>query len=480
MSQRQFKVIIIGGSVTGLTLAHSLHKIGIDYVVLEKRDTVTPQEGASIGILPNGARILDQLGLYEAIKDKAPPLGATSIHFPDEFVFTSLYPKKILENFGYPIAFLERRQLLRILYDALPDKTRIHVNKTMSTIEYFTKDEMTGARVLTQEGDVYEGDLIVGADGIHSQTRGEIWRRINSSKSAFETAACIDKCILIEYSCCFGISKCVTGLVSGEQVMHMSNGRTLVVIPSKDEVVFWFLVEKLDRKYTYSEAPRFTIDDATALCSQAFTLPIGNGMKFEDVWNKREIVNMLSLEESCLSTWSTGRLVCIGDSIHKMTVNLGQGANCAIEDVAVLSNLLRNMCQLKSGTRPTEQEIDLLLRKFNKEHLSRVTQITNMSKLTVRVHARKGLLHRFVGRYVMPYFGEYFEARPFNMLADAAALDFIPLPKSSYPGWEKYSSKTRGNSRLWPLMFTLPLLYFGLSWIVGIYWKAGYLHAGNS
>ncbi|EFY96953.2 FAD binding domain-containing protein [Metarhizium robertsii ARSEF 23] len=320
MSQRQFKVIIIGGSVTGLTLAHSLHKIGIDYVVLEKRDTVTPQEGASIGILPNGARILDQLGLYEAIEDEAPPLGATRIHFPDGFAFTSLYPKKILENFGYPIAFLERRQLLRILYDALPDKTRIHVNKTMSTIEHFTKDEITGARVLTKEGDVYEGDLIVGADGIHSQTRGEIWRRINSSKSEFEPAECIDKCILIEYSCCFGISKCVTGLIAGEQVMHMRNGRTLVVIPSKDEVVFWFLVEKLDRKYTYSEAPRFTIDDATALCSQVFTLPIGNGIKFEDVWNKREVVNMLSLEESCLSTWSTGRLVCIGDSIHKVSI----------------------------------------------------------------------------------------------------------------------------------------------------------------
>lgn len=100
MSQRQFKVIIIGGSVTGLTLAHSLHKIGIDYVVLEKRDTVTPQEGASIGILPNGARILDQLGLYEAIEDEAPPLGATRIYFPDEFAFTSLYPKKILEKYA--------------------------------------------------------------------------------------------------------------------------------------------------------------------------------------------------------------------------------------------------------------------------------------------------------------------------------------------------------------------------------------------
>lgn len=96
-SEGRFKVIIIGGSVTGLTLAHSLHKIGVDYIVLEKRDQVAPQEGAPTGILPNGARILDQLGLYDAIEKSTAPLGVSQIYYPDGFHFTSSYPRKMHE-----------------------------------------------------------------------------------------------------------------------------------------------------------------------------------------------------------------------------------------------------------------------------------------------------------------------------------------------------------------------------------------------
>lgn len=95
MAPSSFKVIIVGGSVTGLTLAHSLDSIGVDYVVLEKRDEVAPQEGASIGILPNGARVLEQLGLYDAIEKTTAPLGVSHIHFPDGFHFPSPYPKKM-------------------------------------------------------------------------------------------------------------------------------------------------------------------------------------------------------------------------------------------------------------------------------------------------------------------------------------------------------------------------------------------------
>jgi len=62
------KVVIVGGSIAGLVLAHSLHCAGIDYVVLEAGATIDPQVGASIGIFSNGARILDQLGVYDEIE----------------------------------------------------------------------------------------------------------------------------------------------------------------------------------------------------------------------------------------------------------------------------------------------------------------------------------------------------------------------------------------------------------------------------
>jgi len=58
--EKRLKVIIVGGSVAGLTLAHCLHHSNIDFVLLEARKEIAPQVGASIVVLPNGARVLDQ------------------------------------------------------------------------------------------------------------------------------------------------------------------------------------------------------------------------------------------------------------------------------------------------------------------------------------------------------------------------------------------------------------------------------------
>jgi 2-polyprenyl-6-methoxyphenol hydroxylase-like FAD-dependent oxidoreductase len=66
-----FRVLIAGGGIAGLVLAHMLEKFQIDYLLLEAHSEIDPTIGASIGILPNGARILDQLDLYEPIAELA-------------------------------------------------------------------------------------------------------------------------------------------------------------------------------------------------------------------------------------------------------------------------------------------------------------------------------------------------------------------------------------------------------------------------
>lgn len=71
MSAQNFRVIIVGGSVAGLALALMLEKHGIDFIVLEAYPSIAPQVGAGIGILPNGLRVLDQLGCYEDLLKKA-------------------------------------------------------------------------------------------------------------------------------------------------------------------------------------------------------------------------------------------------------------------------------------------------------------------------------------------------------------------------------------------------------------------------
>ena len=60
--------------MAGLTLAHALYHSDIDFVVLEAHDEIAPQVGASIVIFPNGARILDQLGVFDHINGLVEPL----------------------------------------------------------------------------------------------------------------------------------------------------------------------------------------------------------------------------------------------------------------------------------------------------------------------------------------------------------------------------------------------------------------------
>lgn len=93
-----FKVVIVGGSVSGLTLAHCLDRLGVDFELFERHEQIAPQLGASLGILPNGARILDQLGLFDDIEEHIEPLESARIRYADGFRFASRYPKALHER----------------------------------------------------------------------------------------------------------------------------------------------------------------------------------------------------------------------------------------------------------------------------------------------------------------------------------------------------------------------------------------------
>jgi FAD dependent monooxygenase len=74
-SPRPFTAIIIGGSVAGLTLAHMFSRAKINYILLEGRDSLAPQLGTGIVIMPNGCRVLDQMGLLEGMRGHLTPMG---------------------------------------------------------------------------------------------------------------------------------------------------------------------------------------------------------------------------------------------------------------------------------------------------------------------------------------------------------------------------------------------------------------------
>lgn len=68
--------------------------------------------------------------------------------------------------------YLDRQQLLLVLYHSIQDHSKIHVESEVDKIE-----ELDGfVRVVTTNGKSFKGDIVVGADGAYSQVREEMWR----------------------------------------------------------------------------------------------------------------------------------------------------------------------------------------------------------------------------------------------------------------------------------------------------------------
>jgi 2-polyprenyl-6-methoxyphenol hydroxylase-like FAD-dependent oxidoreductase len=93
-----FKVIIAGGGIGGLTLAILLEKFQIDYLILEAHDDIAPPVGASIGMMPNGLLILDQLGCYDAVKAVAKSGELNHLHIRDSNGTSMAYTEHFAEH----------------------------------------------------------------------------------------------------------------------------------------------------------------------------------------------------------------------------------------------------------------------------------------------------------------------------------------------------------------------------------------------
>ena len=87
-------------------------------------------------------------------------------------------------RFGFPIAFLDRQKLLEILYRSYPDHSKILLEEKVTAIETFSD----GATVTTGSGSIYRGQLVIGADGVHSKVRQEIWKASENKESGSKIA----------------------------------------------------------------------------------------------------------------------------------------------------------------------------------------------------------------------------------------------------------------------------------------------------
>ncbi|KAF2824862.1 FAD binding domain protein [Ophiobolus disseminans] len=453
---RPFRVIIGGGGISGLTLANALEKADIDYVLLESRDTITPQVGASIGFYANGGRILDQLGCYEQLERQTVPLGLYYNRYANGDIInvTDAMPL-IMKRFSYPTTFLERESVLHVLHNALKDKSKIRLRKRISEVDHNAKEVV----VTCGDGTSISGDILVGCDGVNSKVRHELWRL--SSLQEPDAIDSKDKEMLFaEYICLFGISAENTSLRDGEIHANHAQGLSTLVVKGKN-AVFWFMFEKMDKVYHTPDIPRFTKHDAEAFAADHQDVPTTSQLKFREIWDTRKSYTLVATEEAQLKRWSWSRIACVGDCVHKMTPNMGAGGNTAIETAAALANELKKMVDESEKGKPSFDVIKARLGNYQAIREKRVTAILTAANALTRIHALKTWKDKLLAFWILPLAGDSFVNLNCDMIVGAVKLDYLPVPDRSLHGTMAFNPSQglgQAESKLLRALKALPFL----------------------
>ncbi len=322
------KVLIAGAGIGGLTAAMCLHRAGFDVELSEAVGELRPL-GVGINIQAGAVRILSDLGLE-------PVLAATGIE-TRELRYANRHGQTIWADprgrhagLPWPQFSIHRGELQMILFDAarrmLGDE-RIGFGRRIADFEQ--KGSRVVARFVDREGKAAgqsEGDILIGADGIHSAVRGHfypdegppkwqgilMWRGVTVGKPFLGGATMVQAGHHTQKFVCYPISR-----------RHAERGESLInwicdlhmgdqaMLPRED----WNRPGKLEDFLPRFQDWKFEWLDVPAVIRSAHA-----------------IYEFPMVDRDPLPRWSHGRITLLGDAAHPMYPIGSNGASQAIID----------------------------------------------------------------------------------------------------------------------------------------------------
>lgn len=353
------KVVISGAGIGGLTAALCLLEKGFEIQVLEQAPELKAV-GAGLQLSANATRVLCNLGLQSVLETVTIKPGGKCIRLWNTGQEWKLFDlgSESIERYGYPYMMLYRPDLHNILVDALNERCPGALKLGAKTDQISQDDQ--GVQVRTESGEVFTGDVLIGADGVHSVTRAQ-W--VAEDKPEF--SGCI------AWRGVLPIEKLPASMQGPSGVNWVGPGAHVIHYPVNGGrlVSFTGIVEK-DSWTTESWTEQGSIEE----CLQDF-----NGWH-EDV---QTLVQQLEaplrwamMVREPLDNWTNGRITLLGDAAHPTLPFLAQGAGMAIEDGCVIARAIETHAA-------------------DPEHALRVYQATRIERTTRIVHDSKANMHRF-------------------------------------------------------------------------------------
>lgn len=231
---------------------------------------------------------------------------------------------------GYPQIFVDRQSVIQVLYENLESPANVLTNKRVDRIEH----EEEKVTVHTQDGSTYTGDFVVGADGIHSTVRKEMWKTAQEKKSNLfdcdplqgKTSMLLNLTLTKEFAdlqceskCIFGISRRPTNMPSSPlQLNAFFENCNYMILTAPEDRLYWFLFTPAD-KTLGKDIPRYSKEDETALAELHFQDRLAENLTFEDIYVNRLQTTLVSIEDHVFPRWHYRRIITIGDAAHKVS-----------------------------------------------------------------------------------------------------------------------------------------------------------------
>ena len=300
------RIVIIGGGIGGLSLARELALRGIQSSVLERAAQLNPV-GAGIIMNPNAMRVLERNGLADAVRaDSWPYLMRETRDRRGRLLATRDYRPLYESGKLSQGALVHRAHLLDVLHRSLPP----------ATVRF---------GVAVNDVRAVDADLIVGADGIHSQVRRELFGEMTPRYMGYRS------------------HRLIMDNVAGVQCFteYLGRGQRIGLVPiSITKLYVWTTFNSPPSANPNVDLPRLFAQFTDEGLRRLFAaLP------------DREAIITTEIEELWSDDWvrlsAHGAAVLLGDAAHAMTPNIGQGAGMAMEDAAVLAEELARGAEIE-------------------------------------------------------------------------------------------------------------------------------------